>query len=146
MRIKTIRSSQRKPKKLKVSVFHLFLFIGSALIIYFFLFMNIILNNEIKLISPMKPPACTSNQRAAILEQLSPAKCNEKFKAYHQRCSLTNATKCPSQSWLNTYYQDLASPSTPSQFVAIYVGCNKGYDAVNALRMGTRDAKYNKNT
>ncbi len=37
-------------------------------------------------------------------------------------------------------------PSTNANFVAIYVGCNKGYDAVNALRMGTGDAKYNKSS
>ncbi len=35
-------------------------------------------------------------------------------------------------------------PSTNANFLAIFVGCNKGYDAINALRMGTGDAKYTK--
>ncbi len=94
-----------------------------------------------------RPPACTAEQKSKILEQLTPTKCNKKYEPYNQKCSLTKATKCPSQNWINSYYEDLKKVNdSSSQFIAVYVGCNKGYDAVNAIRMGTRNQKYSKSS
>ena len=90
-----------------------------------------------------KPPACTSEQKATILKQLSPKYCNHQYEAYDQLCSFTKATKCVEPTWLESYYKDLKR-NRAEDFVAVYVGCNKGYDAVNALRMGTGSSHYDK--
>ena len=90
-----------------------------------------------------KPPKCTSEQKATILKQLSPTYCNLHHQAYHQKCSFTQATKCVEPTWLESYYKDLKR-NKAEDFVAVYVGCNKGYDAVNALRMGTGSSRYDK--
>ncbi len=91
-----------------------------------------------------RPYNCTSEQKAKILKQLSPNQCvAEKNQPFEQQCSLTKATKCPMATWLTTYYQNFRR-NKDEEFVAVYVGCNKGYDAVNALRMGTRNTRYNK--
>ncbi len=95
-----------------------------------------------------RPQPCTSKQRETIFNQLPPENCNldKAGEAYRQQCSLTSATKCPDATWLTKYYKDLNRTEKffNEDFVAVYVGCNKGYDALNALRMGTGDAKYNK--
>ena len=98
-----------------------------------------------------RPPACTAVQKSTIMKQLTPTKCTKEFPPFYQKCSLTKATKCPKQSWITSYYQDLNSSNDiqdkgdlSKSFVAVYVGCNKGYDAVNTLRMGTRNSRFNK--
>ncbi len=81
-----------------------------------------------------------------MLKQLTPGRCNEKYSAWHQKCSFTKATKCPDSTWLESHYESIHSrkETIAADFVAVYVGCNKGYDAVNALRMGTGNSKYSK--
>ncbi|CAJ1934986.1 unnamed protein product [Cylindrotheca closterium] len=93
--------------------------------------------------------------------------------SFFQVCSLTAATKCPNATWLEDYYLDLqrehynghidqssqgkqlwsSSSSSSSlnnlqhesqQFLGISIGCNKGFDAINTLRMGTYDADIDK--
>ena len=91
-----------------------------------------------------KPPTCTSQQRTKILEQLTPDRCLIPKYAHFQKCSLTKATKCPKQNWLESYHTKHQQVSSADNFVAIYVGCNKAFDAVNALRMGSKDPKYSK--
>mmetsp|Transcript_5466 Transcript_5466/g.6712 ORF Transcript_5466/g.6712 Transcript_5466/m.6712 type:complete len:431 (+) Transcript_5466:14-1306(+) len=100
-----------------------------------------------------RPPACTEEQRSKVLQQLTPDKCTwDTSKPWYQRCSFTQATKQSDSTWLKSYYEALhkknGSTSTSNEsndkFVAVFVGCNMGYDAVDALRMGSADGKYNK--
>lgn len=95
-----------------------------------------------------RPPKCTPAQRSRMLQQLTPDRCNENYSSWHQKCSFTKATKCPDSTWLDSHYESIHSKKKRiiPEFVAVYVGCNKGYDAVNALRMGTRNRKYSKIT
>ena len=97
-------------------------------------------------IKPIDYPACTDEQRAKIMSQLRPNRCNDKFPGYLQQCSFTLATKCPDSTWYDSNFELLRQriKNENSSFVGVYVGCNKGYDAVNALRMGTGNPKYNK--
>jgi hypothetical protein len=37
-----------------------------------------------------------------------------------------------------------APKSIPSTFLAVFVGCNKGFDAVNAIRMGSSNPVFDK--
>jgi FkbM family methyltransferase len=54
-------------------------------------------------------------------------------------------TGCPETTWLDEHYQhDVAD--TNEDFLAINVGCNKGYDAVNFLRMGSNDPRISRKT
>ena len=39
-----------------------------------------------------------------------------------------------------------SSSSSSTTFLALFVGCNKGYDALNALRMGSNDPIFDKST
>jgi len=96
-----------------------------------------------------RPQSCTSEQRKKIMMQLTPDKCHSLYAPYKQKCSLTQATKCPDATWVDSYYvaldrKERKARNKSDDFVAVYVGCNKGYDAVNTLRMGTGNAKYNK--
>ena len=103
---------------------------------------------------PPPPAACTTEQKSIIMKHLDPTLCHkDQGKAFEQKCSLTQATKCPKQTWITDYYQhkhknknhdDHDTAAGDSSFVAVYVGCNKGYDAVNTLRMGSGDKRYNK--
>ena len=100
------------------------------------------------------PVACTTEQKSIIMKHLDPTLCHkDQGRAFEQKCSLTQATKCPKQTWITDYYQDKHDKKNhddhdtaagDSSFVAVYVGCNKGYDAVNTLRMGSGDKRYNK--
>ena len=101
---------------------------------------------------PHRPPKCTPKQRSQILKQLTPDRCNKAHQPWFQKCSFTLATKCPDTTWIDSHYESIHSNTkkgtapapNSSAFVAVYVGCNKGYDAVNSLRMGTGNSKYNK--
>lgn len=94
---------------------------------------------------------CTDEQLQTILQQLPPDDCIKYENRPHlQRCSHTYATKCPDAVWLEDYYTKLHSRhlennDTPRPFVGIFVGCNKGMDAINALRMGSGNAFFDKN-
>jgi hypothetical protein len=91
-----------------------------------------------------------------------------------QKCSMSYATRCKSRDfscdifsvcmtkilflsfhvpegpdavWLESYYMklhSLAPKSIPSTFLAMFVGCNKGFDAVNAIRMGSGNPVFDK--
>ena len=96
--------------------------------------------------------SCTANQLETILKQLPADDCEaNSHKPYNQRCSFTYATKCPDNVWLEEYYTELHSnehteDQTNNKFVGIFVGCNKGFDAVNALRMGSGNAFFSKDS
>jgi FkbM family methyltransferase len=57
----------------------------------------------------------------------------------------------PDAVWLEQHYttqqqqqQRIMQSSSSSKFLALFVGCNKGYDALNALRMGSNNPKLDK--
>lgn len=111
-----------------------------------------------------RPPQCTRDQLLKVRAHLDPNACINTIKRpYIQECSLTLKTRCPDFSnWLEEYYADLqkeyiaeqerqtntdqlsATMKTKDHFVGISVGCNKGFDALNTLRMGTFDEELSK--
>jgi FkbM family methyltransferase len=101
-----------------------------------------------------RPAKCTLEQLMIVRKLLSPTNCAATInKPYTQKCSLTTATKCPDTSnYLEKYYDELQKQYLKSSnrkndfgsFVALSVGCNKGFDALNTLRMGTFDASLSK--
>jgi FkbM family methyltransferase len=63
----------------------------------------------------------------------------------------------PDAVWLEQHYtakqqqhrilqSSSSSSATSSTFLALFVGCNKGYDALNALRMGSANPTFDKST
>jgi len=107
--------------------------------------------------APPAPPAaqCTPEQLSTIKQQLPPDDCIKyRRQPWKQQCSLTYATRCPDPVWLEDYYTALHNnngkndhdPPSPSSFLAIFVGCNKGFDAINALRMGSGNPAFDKAT
>ncbi len=105
-------------------------------------------------ITALSLPACSNAQLDIIRYQLPPGECsNTSERPWRRSCSFSYATRCPDVVWLKEYYQQRyykgtrdSSYSLPAQkpFLAIYIGCNKGMDAVNALRMGSGNAEFDK--
>lgn len=95
---------------------------------------------------PTKVEQCTAEQLATIKKQLPPDDClKNKGQPWGQRCSHTYATRCPDAVWLEDFYTDIHKRrQTKDSFLGIFVGCNKGMDAVNAMRMGSGDATFDK--
>ena len=123
-----------------------------------------------KLSAKMEVPICTAKQLPIIQQQLPSSACQK----YQNQpwikgglCSFSFATRCVEPIWLTDYYNKyfhshddddndsklVFSDSThttitkgrlPPQRTAIYVGCNKGLDAINTLRMLSNNAKYDK--
>ena len=95
---------------------------------------------------------CTSEQLQTILKQLPPDDCiKNQNQPWLQRCSLNYATKCPEASWIEDHYTKLHNSrhfenneAPPPPFIGIFVGCNKGMDAINALRMGSGNPFFDK--
>ena len=97
-----------------------------------------------------RPTKCTLEQLMKVRTHLDPTICAANIRNPHQqKCSLTQATKCPDTSnYLDEYYDELQKQYLKSSnrkndfgsFVGLSVGCNKGFDALNTLRMGTFDA------
>ena len=93
-------------------------------------------------------PKCTKEQLDVILYQLPPDECMNTKRPYLQRCSFTYATQCPQPVWLEEHYTKIHASIddySTSPLIAIYVGCNKGMDAINALRMLSGNATFDKN-
>ena len=110
------------------------------------------------------PQTCAQEQLLAVRHQLPPELCGT--LPWLQKCSITIATKCPKATWLDHHYLELQKrhfanggttrnmsttttttqqgASSSSSFLGISVGCNKGFDAINTLRMGTFDGSINK--
>jgi len=101
-----------------------------------------------------RPAKCTLEQLMQVRKHLDPKNCAATIeKQYLQKCSLTTATQCPDTSnYLDEYYDELQKQYLKSSnrkndfgsFVGLSVGCNKGFDALNTLRMGTFDASLSK--
>jgi FkbM family methyltransferase len=100
----------------------------------------------------VRAKSCTRSQRKRIKTSLNArikgvlgkngkpmpdlVRCKHHDYGWLNRCPLSHITGCPKKSWLERYYQEA---TTSANFVAVNVGCNKGYDAVNFLRMGLND-------
>eukprot|EP00536_Pseudo-nitzschia_multiseries_P019177 jgi/Psemu1/70718/estExt_Genemark1.C_40350001 len=96
-----------------------------------------------------------STELLAVRAQVDPDLCPTARKIpAHQYCGITQATKCvDSSNWLEEYYQEIHAnrqqeqgQEQEPQFLALSVGCNKGFDALNTLRMGTNDAGFKKDS
>ena len=93
---------------------------------------------------------CTPEQLKTIEMQLPPEDCLKyKRQPWMQRCSFTYASKCPDAMWLEDFYTQIhsetsASIELQSPFVGIFIGCNKGFDAFDALRMGSGNTRFEK--
>jgi len=101
---------------------------------------------------------CTPVELSIIKQQLPPDDCLKyRGSPWLQRCSMSYATRCPDPVWLEKYYSTLHgmahhanSPAkskqpSPPPFLGIFVGCNKGFDAINAMRMGSGESSFDKN-
>jgi len=100
-----------------------------------------------------RPLSCTRDELLKVRNQLDPELCPTARKIPQtQFCSITQATKCvDSGNWLDKYYRELYEHKVQAQalhnaepFLGISVGCNKGFDALNTLRMGTYDGNLKK--
>ena len=98
-----------------------------------------------------RPDKCTHDDLLKLRHQLPPELCIlnlERDTPYLHQCSLTIATQCPKATWLEEYYQEMqtaeSTSNNPKQFVGISVGCNKGFDAIHTLRMGTYNDQIHK--
>jgi FkbM family methyltransferase len=62
-----------------------------------------------------------------------------------QKCKYTLRTKCPKQTWLYEHFEDRLQGVAPSPaYIGISVGCNKGFDALNSLRVGSQNDQLDK--
>jgi len=107
-----------------------------------------------------QPQKCSEQELLQIRKQLPPHHCVQQDIAnnpWKQKCSITAATKCPNATWLETYYREMMSSVHSSRndaevghakkqnyFLGLSVGCNKGFDALATLRMGTFDSGLKK--
>ena len=94
---------------------------------------------------------CSLEQKQKVMRQLTPHRCIASRKSpWNRRCSFSKATSCPNDTWLSSYYRDTRlglvedMSANSSHFIGISVGCNKAFDAVNTLRMGTFDDRIDK--
>ena len=71
---------------------------------------------------------CTQEQKSITLRQTNVTS------------SIKKLTKCPNQeNWLEEYYLQDRPLKGKERWLAINIGCNKGFDSLNLLRMGTKD-------
>lgn len=87
------------------------------------------------------PPKCPSRDLKKLSQQLPAAGCEANQKKPWRRlaCSFSMATTCHDSIWFKEYYakNPFDSSVVPT---SIHVGCNKGYQAAEFLRLATRDA------
>lgn len=82
--------------------------------------------------SPLTP-TCTAEQLDIIQKMLPSKQAIQRF------------TNCPDPKWLEEDLSWLSRDESPTQpLVAVFAGCNKGYDAVNTLRMLSNNPRYDK--
>lgn len=96
---------------------------------------------------PLPLPNCTESQLDIIRQQLPAEQCD----ANSTFCSFYMATKCPDPTWLQDYYFPSESSLLNSSHrvedhpaIAIYLGCNKGMDAINTLRMLSYNQQFDR--
>jgi FkbM family methyltransferase len=106
---------------------------------------------EKALTDPWKHPVpsdCSSDQLEALnrslpdlLTPLGTHVCSESKYPWYNQCPITKLTGQPEMAWLDLFFQQQYNAES---FVAINVGCNKGFDAINLLRMGANNASVDK--
>ena len=83
------------------------------------------------------PPNCTLEQLGVVSKQLPPEGCvkREKRPWVYGECSFANRTICGNANphWFYDFIQQSKSVDEP--FRGIIIGCNKGYEAVELLRI-----------
>ena len=90
---------------------------------------------------------CTPDQLLLIQQQLPPHDCEtNKRQPWTQQCSFSYATQCPDATWIEDFYskKHKTKSNRNETFTGMFVGCNKGMDAVNTLRMGSGNPSINK--
>jgi len=91
---------------------------------------------------------CREDQMKVISEQLEFDTCNFTKMCgvyYGECCGIIRESKCPESSWLHEHYANSYPTKRNSEpFLAISVGCNKGFDAINIARMGMNSPKFDK--
>jgi FkbM family methyltransferase len=105
------------------------------------------------------PQQCTRDELLKVRNQINPEACPSALtEPWSQLCGITLRTKCVDASnWLDEYYAEIYYYSDDDDgnggnrrqqqqqpFLGISVGCNKGFDALNTLRMGIFDASLDK--
>lgn len=87
------------------------------------------------------PKKCSKRDLKTLLHQLPPDDCVKYARfAFGNKCSFSYATRCPESTWVTEYFRTVRE----SVRTAMYVGCNKGLDTVNTLRMISNNPKYDK--
>ncbi|KAL3924347.1 MAG: hypothetical protein SGILL_001099 [Bacillariaceae sp.] len=92
------------------------------------------------------PLQCTSEQMDVLKRQLPPGGCEARKDKPFMRmdCSFSAATSCGDHPvWLHDFHANnnvVLDDPTSERFQAIMVGCNKAYDAVDLLRLASRDS------
>jgi FkbM family methyltransferase len=110
-----------------------------------------ILRNNLKSSSALFAPLlissyaerCSRSQLRAINKALPDrdGACSSSKYPWYNKCPISQITGCPDTPWLESHYrQDFGGES----FLAVNIGCNKGYDAVNLLRMGSNNETVSK--
>jgi hypothetical protein len=81
---------------------------------------------------------CTADQLAIVAQQLPAGGCERMKNKPWQRmsCSFSAASTCAQSTWFQEYFASIELKET---FTAIIVGCNKGYNAVNVLQLGSKN-------
>jgi Methyltransferase FkbM domain len=97
--------------------------------------------------NPYAPP-CTAAQLRETARQL-PAHWQCRWYRRKHQCAISVATQCPvNDNWLVEHYRQQQQANdnnnNNNNFLAINVGCNKGFDAIDLLRMATRDPAVQK--
>jgi FkbM family methyltransferase len=101
-----------------------------------------------KKISSSRPESCTAQQMERIYQRLPDYDdfCRTGKQPWLNNCPISIITGCPETTWLDEYYASMSFSTMDRKFLAINVGCNKGYDAIHFLKMGTLNPIFSKKT
>lgn len=89
--------------------------------------------------------SCSPAQIAVIRNHLPPDECMQNQKRpWNRKCSFSAASCCPQNIWLHKFYERVHTHniSSPHSFVGLSVGCNRGDDAINLMRLGSADPSF----
>ena len=95
----------------------------------------------------LTPESCNEHEIEIIQYHLPSDKCDETSDTpWRNMCSFSFATRCVYAVWMEDYYKTQISAKDweESTFLGISIGCNKGLDALNTMRMGTFDRAFDR--
>ena len=91
------------------------------------------------------PQQCTAEQFSKVAQQLPAGGCERAVTRAWMRnkCSFSDASSCAHSTWFDKH---LALTENSETFVGIFVGCNKGYGALQTMQVASKDreGKYDK--